>query len=388
MIEAIQGLLQNDVFSGVVGGSFVASVLYTLREIPGKIYNFLIWRFTSRVTIHNDDAVFERLSEWLSALPYTKRARRVRVTTSHVEGGDSSLLMTPGIGRHLIRHSGSLLMIERSETESDRGLFRKETLTVHCLGGPSPIHRLVHDVRHVQAAGSVTPVFLFHGYWRRIASKKRRALESVVLPAEQKRRIVDDLKTFEASRERYEDLGLPYRRNYQFYGPPGTGKTSFALAVAGELGRPLYTLNLGSLAGDAALFEAVLSVPTEGIILIEDIDATDSTKKREDKEPAKPGEPKQESTQAITLSGLLNALDGAFSRDGRIVIMTTNHPEKLDPALLRAGRSDLRECFDWFGRAEAMELCARFGVDFDSMDMTLPVSPSWLQEQLKRASIG
>ena len=42
----------------------------------------------------------------------------------------------------------------------------------------------------------------------------------------------------------------------------------------------------------------------------------------------------------VTLSGLLNALDGVSSREGRVLFLTTNHPERLDPALVRPGRVD------------------------------------------------
>jgi chaperone BCS1 len=45
--------------------------------------------------------------------------------------------------------------------------------------------------------------------------------------------------------------------------------------------------------------------------------------------------------RSVTFSGLLNALDGVRSQEGRILMMTTNHREKLDPALLRPGRADV-----------------------------------------------
>jgi chaperone BCS1 len=44
----------------------------------------------------------------------------------------------------------------------------------------------------------------------------------------------------------------------------------------------------------------------------------------------------------VTLSGLLNALDGVAAQHGRIVVMTSNHPERLDPALVRPGRIDVK----------------------------------------------
>lgn len=58
-----------------------------------------------------------------------------------------------------------------------------------------------------------------------------------------------------------------------------------------------------------------------------------------------------------TLSGLLNIVDGVAAHEGRILIMTTNAPEKLDNALLRPGRVDFQV---EFGRAGALSLQEHF----------------------------
>lgn len=74
------------------------------------------------------------------------------------------------------------------------------------------------------------------------------------------------------------------------------------------------------------------NAPLRSIILLEDIDAifVDRTSMQQ-----------QQSMRTVTFSGLLNALDGVRSQEGRILMMTTNHREKLDPALLRPGRADV-----------------------------------------------
>ncbi len=74
------------------------------------------------------------------------------------------------------------------------------------------------------------------------------------------------------------------------------------------------------------------NAPLRSIILLEDIDAifVERTSVQD-----------QQTRQQVTFSGLLNALDGVRSQEGRILMMSTNHREKLDPALLRPGRSDV-----------------------------------------------
>jgi chaperone BCS1 len=101
---------------------------------------------------------------------------------------------------------------------------------------------------------------------------------------------------------------------------------------------------------------------SETILVIEDIDATldivksrdvekemdkeKDKKKEKEKEKDKDEENKNKEKTQLTLSGLLNAIDGVFSTHGRILVMTTNHPEVLDEALIRPGRIDCKYLFD------------------------------------------
>jgi chaperone BCS1 len=66
-----------------------------------------------------------------------------------------------------------------------------------------------------------------------------------------------------------------------------------------------------------------------------------------------------ESTSKISLSGLLNVIDGVATHEGRILIMTTNHPEKLDPALIRAGRVDMQISFTYATASQIKSLFLR-----------------------------
>ncbi|KAK6004370.1 hypothetical protein QM012_008232 [Aureobasidium pullulans] len=70
-------------------------------------------------------------------------------------------------------------------------------------------------------------------------------------------------------------------------------------------------------------------------------------------------ENKDDTTSKISLSGLLNVIDGVATHEGRILIMTTNHPEKLDPALVRAGRVDMHIRFSYASTAQIKSLFLR-----------------------------
>ncbi|PWW77300.1 P-loop containing nucleoside triphosphate hydrolase protein [Tuber magnatum] len=181
--------------------------------------------------------------------------------------------------------------------------------------------------------------------WERALSRPNRSMETVVLEREQKELIVRDIEEYilPATAKWYANRGLPYRRGYLLHGPPGTGKTSLSIALAGLFNLEVYALSLsaGSLTDDtlATLFTLL---PSRCIVLLEDVDA--SNVKRT---PDTPTDPSLFSIAKpnVSFSGLLNAIDGAASREGRILIMTTNHRERLDPALIRPGRVDLQISF-------------------------------------------
>jgi mitochondrial chaperone BCS1 len=136
--------------------------------------------------------------------------------------------------------------------------------------------------------------------------------------------------------------------------------------MAGELGLDVYIISL-SRAGldDTALSELISELPEKCIALMEDIDAAfhhglnrdlpvpkgtgdNSTPNHESKPPPP--------TSRITLSGLLNALDGVGAQEGRILYATTNKYTSLDPALCRPGRMDLHVQFKLASQYQAGEL--------------------------------
>lgn len=185
--------------------------------------------------------------------------------------------------------------------------------------------------------------------WRQFGHpKKQRPLDSVVLDSGISDRIVNDCEEFINNVKWYSDRGIPYRRGYLLYGPPGCGKSSFITALAGELERGICVLNLSDrMLTDDRLNHLLAVAPQETIILLEDIDAVFVSR-----EETKEVKAAYQGLNSVTLSGLLNALDGVASSEGRILFMTTNYLDRLDPALIRPGRVDYKEyigiCFDFF----------------------------------------
>jgi mitochondrial chaperone BCS1 len=191
-----------------------------------------------------------------------------------------------------------------------------------------------------------------HGYWKRLASKTSRSIESVVLPDETKEKIISDIDSF-ISRETfqfYTNHGIPYKRSYLFYGVPGAGKTSLLTAIAGKYRRDLYIVQpTDPRFTDDSLAEAIKDAPSRSIIVLEDVDAL-FDKNREAKN----------SKMTISFSGLLNALDGIGNPDGQIFVLTTNFRENLDSALIRNGRVDMHLEFSYATTEQMEKLFCQF----------------------------
>ena len=193
--------------------------------------------------------------------------------------------------------------------------------------------------------------------WKSSPSNNSRKIDTVILKNGLKDEIKRDLELFLNSEEWYKDRDMPYTRGYLFYGYPGTGKTSMIKGISTFSKRHIHYLILSNVQSDAQLLDLLKKINyTETILVIEDIDATlEIVKSRDqphDEQKDKRGDKIDETNedkkiiQKLTLSGLLNAIDGVFSTDGRILIMTTNHPEVLDEALIRPGRIDSKYLFD------------------------------------------
>lgn len=148
----------------------------------------------------------------------------------------------------------------------------------------------------------------------------------------------------------YTDTGVPYRRGYLLYGPPGSGKTSFILSMAGNFGKSISIMNMSKGIHDGNIHSIIQKCNKDTILVLEDIDAV--FVKRKNNSAA--------GNDVLTFSGLLNAIDGLASSDGRILMMTTNHLERLSPALIRPGRIDLKVKFDYASNHQIELMFKRF----------------------------
>lgn len=178
------------------------------------------------------------------------------------------------------------------------------------------------------------------GSFERNCDIGHRTKESVFLKETQMERILNHIKRFQENEKEYDRYGIPFRTGIMMYGTPGSGKTSTATVLANELNMDIYYVSLRSMDGDQEFENTMAKVPENTIVVLEDIDAVKAAKDREGDDNT------TEFADDVSMSALLNVLDGMQSPRGVVFIMTTNHRDALDPALLRPGRVDLMEELD------------------------------------------
>ncbi|KAF7291312.1 hypothetical protein MIND_01275300 [Mycena indigotica] len=375
----------------VLGGT-----VETARRVSSSAWNHFVNSFFLTAHFSEEDSPYDWLMLWLSRRPEWQRSREFETTTRAAHAGQvSGWEDDPDLGAefdqsngdappsktrvifqptfdttHTIYWRGHWLRVRRS-----RGTDGCEVLSVSVVARSNTILKaLVLHAKREYEAEAVHRINIYfadpHGSWRWADARHKRPLGTIVLEPGVKEMLLGDARDFLASEKWYSDRGVPWRRGYLLHGVPGSGKSSLIHALAGELMLDIYVVSLSSAwINDSVLLGLMGRVPKGAMLLLEDLDAafTRSVQRRADAEDKQgkeqDGKKKKEGRDkdlsdlnTLSLSGLLNALDGVAAAEGRILFATTNHLEKLDPALSRPGRMDVwvefRNASKW--QAEAL----------------------------------
>ena len=372
MIEALKHILsgQHQFASEGLLLMIVGGLGVYMRAIPRNLWDWFVSQTTLTITVTDDDAAFVWVKEWFLDQKFITRIRRVDLDTELVR---QKAALIPAQGHHYFWYAGRPFRVECYRSEDAKGFSarRIEYLTFRTVGRKQIfLNKLVTEVvrchEKILALNSSLHI-RDDGYWNRVQAYTPRLLESVILQAGEKEHLLNDIAKFKSSHDRYRQLGVPYHRGYLFYGPPGTGKTSLVSALAANFGMSIYAISLTEF-NDRSLMRAIHDVPQNSLILFEDIDcmkAADARPSAEAQANLRLAENPNASVEpsmnlGVTLSGLLNVLDGFHAPEAVLFVMTTNKIETLDDALLRPGRIDYRLYLGKADQAQKIELYQRF----------------------------
>ena len=378
---------QSPFLAGAIGIWVLGIVTFLARDIPNKVWAVVVKQTTVELTMNNIDDVYDHFLRWYHVSGRSAKARTLIAKNAEYSWVDKKsgefheMDISAGYGKHYFTFGGKMFQLHRELKEANQTTEVKESLTIKTIGrSQKQFHELLKVVTPPKDADYTIVYKWYEDYWKKCGEQAVRSFDSVVLPVDTKSKIVDHIDTFLNEREWYMNHGIPYRTGIILHGIPGTGKTSMVRALCDKFDKPLYVLRLCGISDD--MLEAAFSeLPKNSLVLIEDIDTYSVAGKRGDKIETDDQQSKVDQFVGLTLSGLLNAVDGIIASDGRILIATTNHVGKLDDALTRKGRFNLDIEIGYLEHGCILEFFSNFYPDFDVPDVQFKeeMTPAELQ---------
>lgn len=365
--ELVSSLSTNPYFGAGFGLFGVGASAAILRKgLQGAV---VLFRRHLMITLEVPcrDKSYQWLLKWIT-IKGARKTQHLSVETSFLQNDNGQVKTSydfiPSIGKHLFQYKNNWIQVERTREQQTLDLHMGvpwESVTLTAFGNNKQIYfDILEEARQLalQATEGKTLMYTAMGSeWRPFGHpRRRRPTTSVVLDRGITNRIISDCNDFIENSLWYTQRGIPYRRGYLLYGPPGCGKSSFITALAGKLEYGICLLNLSERGLTDDRLNHLLNVaPEQTIILLEDIDAAFVSR-----ESTLQQKSAYDGLNRITFSGLLNCLDGVASTEARIVFMTTNYIDRLDPALIRPGRIDVKEYIGYCSQYQLEEMFKQF----------------------------
>lgn len=350
MLELLKTLYNNPLIGGAMIMGIIGAIIVSLKSVPEKIYERIKRRVVYSIHIDETDELYLYFERWLKHNHESQYRNMSAALSEKTNFGESNKLyesndthakdivyykqfsdfiiikyknrwLTINKGRDKIENASSIASLFFNSFTISIFLSKKILMTL--------IDEVVEYNQQFKPNNGMIPVFSSNKYgdWIKVRNIEPKKVENIFLDNKLKEELIHDVDKFVISKDWYTSRSIPYKRGYCFYGEPGNGKTSLALAIAQHLNRSINILSLQGM-DDENLRRSFRDLTKGSILLIEDIDAIFD--KRESK------------VKDLTFSTLLQCLDGVFYTDNVILIITTNHLDQLDGALLRDGRIDIK----------------------------------------------
>lgn len=210
------------------------------------------------------------------------------------------------------------------------------------------------------------------------------SFDNIVLNDKVKMNIVNGLTNWRDSKDWYEQHQLVHKIGVFLYGKPGTGKSTIAKAISVMFDNaPILTIDPNNIMNSInGILKMRKKYDGTLIVLIEDFDMY--FKSREELENIEIGI-EQKKQKDFNQNAIFQLLDGVYSTENTVYIATTNYKDRIDSALIRHGRFDIQEELEYFDRNDAVKCVELLGYDeavLNSLNVTYPVQPAYLQSKI------
>ena len=343
-------LMNNEIAQGLVLAGPVSVLFYIIKDAPGKVFNRVANFFSYTLVFKSDlDREYYEISKFVNdnivRSNWSRNFSFDHIKAYNPDTDEQDIKISEvgaGYGSHWGFYNRTPVRVTREMEDTNNNQF-KETLTLKFFAINSKklkeLGTQISDLLQTKSSDTRLKVRINSAdYWSNGLKIPKRDLSSVFINDDKDKIILDHIQNFSKSRDEYLRKGIPWHTGVLLSGPPGSGKTSLIHALASESNRDIAFLNLSSVESDHDLMSLMTSnQPIDWqkmLLVIEDIDVSRAATDRENE------------SETITLSSLLNMLDGLTTPDGIVTIATTNRLDKLDPALIRSGRFDLSISLD------------------------------------------
>jgi len=372
--EIISNFNFNAMFIAVIS-MFAITLLSTVyKKGVAGLFKLIFKHLTTRVEVSSSHWAYFQLIRLLNINDEKeKRIRTFRLNNGRW-GDEKFISLGIGKGTHLLKIYCKLCIINLEEKDTQWN-EEKFILNIVLFGRNLEFIKLLltrlYEIKNKPDINNNEIVIytIEDNTWKETIVLEKRAEDTIFIDYLAKQKVFNFVDNFYNRKDWYVEKGIPYQAGILLYGPPGTGKTSFVKVIASKFNKNIYYLKASEL---SKLQTALVTLPKDCILLIEDIDSNDlvlDRSKREQNneklniETNADGKAKI-AVEKINLSDILNFMDGVLSIPGRFLIATTNKKEKIDPALLRPGRIDMAIEIGYIHYGNFLEFIVKYYNDY------------------------
>lgn len=378
MMEYLRNYFSRDLLlTGILGYIIVAA-----KSLPATVFNFIVRRFSVSIyTVSTDYKSYDTVLNWLESLNNKYLNNNIRLDSEYETNEKMEVYIRNkfnlNYGSYLIKLdlftfaivSKSIIDNHQTVTSGDQ----LNSINIQIFGKNRYKYKEYLISKNTTINNKRSLIEVSNEPY--VAQRPFRNFDTIIMNNDVKKRIINYIDTWINNRDIYFKNSIPYKAGILLYGEPGTGKSSLARVIASYLNYDIEIIGVDSIAR-----KALNPNYRKCVILIEDIDCMFTSREYindNDKE-------NNRQLSKSSLGEILNFIDGQMSPENCIFIATTNHIERLDPALIRPGRFDLQIEMKYLDYDLAVQMCKRFNQDPDKIlkDEKLPISPAYLQAKL------